>query len=97
MSALRVFAASAPVLAARLGIAGQVALFIGVFTHVEQLLVSVGLAADVRPVAVGQGTQRPRFFGQAVSVGIDREARQHLRQRRLAGPSDRRGCRDWPQ
>jgi hypothetical protein len=43
--------------------AGQIALLVGVFAQVEQLLVGIRLATDIRPLSSLGGPQRRAFLG----------------------------------
>src|SRR5262245_8074194 len=66
-------------------IASQVALLFCVHAQVEQLLAEVALTADIRPLPVVQGSQRPGLPGQTPGIAIERVVRDHLGQRGIGG------------
>ena len=63
------------------GIAGQVVHLFGIFAQVKQLLVNVPLLADVRPLAVLDGSQGRAFLGQTPVITLSRVVGDDFRQR----------------
>ena len=68
----------------RLGgwVAGPVAHLLGIFAQVKQLLVNVLFLADIRPLAILDGSQRRTLLGQTPVITLARIVGNDLRQRR---------------
>ena len=65
-------------------IAGKVVLLAGIVAHAKQFFAHVALAANVRPVAVGQRTKRPAGLEHLRGVRIFGVKRDHLGKRSIA-------------
>src|SRR5262245_45718975 len=63
-------------------IASKVMPLFRVVAEVEQLLASVALSADVRPLSFLYGSQWREFFGHTPGIAVERVVRNQLGERR---------------